>query len=149
MTRKVTYQQFSKGNEMEDKITSLEDKRFWDEFIPVMNDYFEDRLNIENKYRINKYNCLRALYNDSGSNQPTQDFTKNIATTYESVIEKIAIEKYVEKFGYYEGVCKFAETFKLVYILKTYEQVENVIGINLSGSLVVNDIKHLNITYVG
>ena len=77
---------------MEDKITSLEDKRFWDEFIPVMNDYFEDRLNIENKYRINKYNCLRALYNDSGSNQPTQDFTKNIATTYESVIEKIAIE---------------------------------------------------------
>ena len=54
MTGKVKYQQFSKGNEMEDKITSLEDKRFWDEVIPVMNDYFEDRLNTENKYRINK-----------------------------------------------------------------------------------------------
>ena len=73
----------------------------------------------------------------------------NLLKKVRSGFEKIAVEKYVEKFGYYEGVCKFAETFKLVYILKTYEQVENVIGINLSGSLVVNDIKHLNITYVG
>ena len=62
-------------------------------------------------------------------------------------MKKIAIEKYVEKFGYYEGVCKFAETFKLVHILKTYEQVENAIGIDLSGSLIVHDIKHLNIAY--
>ena len=61
--------------------------------------------------------------------------------------EKIVIEKYVEKFGYYEGVCKFAETFKLVHILKTYEQVENAIGLDLSGSLQVHDIKHLNINY--
>tara|TARA_Y100000361_G_scaffold58147_1_gene50855 strand:- start:36506 stop:37288 length:783 start_codon:yes stop_codon:yes gene_type:complete len=72
----------------------------------------------------------------------------NLLKKVRSGFEKIVIEKYVEKFGYYEGVCKFAETFKLVYILKTYEQVENVIGINLSGSLSVNDIKHLNITYV-
>jgi len=77
-------------------ITSLNDRRFWDQFIPVMNNYFEDRLNTENKYKINKYNCLRELYKDSGSNQPTQDFTKNIATTYESVIEKIAIENSID-----------------------------------------------------
>ena len=63
--------------------------------------------------------------------------------------EKIAIEKYVEKFGYYEGVCKFAETFKLVHILKTYDQVYDAIGMDLSGSFEVNDIKHLNITYGG
>tara|TARA_R110002167_G_scaffold143202_1_gene332429 strand:+ start:30 stop:665 length:636 start_codon:yes stop_codon:yes gene_type:complete len=60
--------------------------------------------------------------------------------------EKIVIEKYVEKFGYYEGVCKFAETFKLVHILKTYEQVENATGIKLDRPQ-VHDIKHLNITY--
>ena len=64
-----------------------------------------------------------------------------------SGFEKIAIEKYVEKFGYYEGVCKFTETFKLVHILKTYDQVKDAIGVDLAGSLVVNDIKHLNITY--
>ena len=63
--------------------------------------------------------------------------------------EKIVIEKYIEKFGYYEGVCKFAETFKLVHILKTYEQAESIIGENLSGSLSINDIKHLKIAYAG
>ena len=62
-------------------------------------------------------------------------------------MKKIVIEKYVEKFGYYEGVCKFAETFKLVHILKTYDQVFDATGINLSGSLVVNDVKQLKITY--
>ena len=61
--------------------------------------------------------------------------------------EKIVIEKYVEKFGYYEGVCRFAEAFKLVHILKTYDQVQDAIGLDLSGSLIINDVKHLNIAY--
>ena len=91
MTRKVTYQQFSKGNEMKDKITNLGDRRFWDEFIPVFNDYLNDRLSVENKFRINKYKCIKELYNGSGSNQATQDFTKSVAGTFESIIELIAI----------------------------------------------------------
>jgi hypothetical protein len=61
--------------------------------------------------------------------------------------EKIVIEKYVEKFGYYEGVCRFAEAFKLVHILKTYDQVQDAIGLDLSGSLIINNVKHLNIAY--
>ena len=35
-------------------ITSLGDRGFWEQFIPVFNDYLRDRLNTENKYRINK-----------------------------------------------------------------------------------------------
>ena len=31
------------------------------------------------------------------------------------------LEKYIEHFGLSEGICKFVETFKLVYILKTKE----------------------------
>jgi len=71
----------------------------------------------------------------------------NLLKKARSGFEKIVIEKYVEKFGYYEGVCKFAETFKLVHILKTYDQVFDAIGINLSGSLVVSDVKQLKISY--
>ena len=33
------------------------------------------------------------------------------------------LEKYVEFFGYVKGISKFAETFKLIYILKTKEDV--------------------------
>ena len=33
------------------------------------------------------------------------------------------LNKYIEKFGKSEGICKFVETFKLVYILKTKEDV--------------------------
>ena len=60
--------------------------------------------------------------------------------------EKVVLEKYVEKFGYYEGICKFTETFKLVHILKTTDQVKDATGIDL-GPLAINDVKHLNITY--
>ena len=41
-------------------------------------------------------------------------------------IEKMptfVLEKYIEKFGYAAGISKFAETFKLIYILKTKEDV--------------------------
>lgn len=39
-------------------------------------------------------------------------------TTYEQDVLKI----YIEKFGQYEGICKFTETFKLVYLLKSEEE---------------------------
>ena len=34
------------------------------------------------------------------------------------------MKKYVEKFGMVEGIMKFHETFKLVYLLKTPEDVK-------------------------
>tara|TARA_R110001592_G_scaffold102855_2_gene290072 strand:- start:2568 stop:3341 length:774 start_codon:yes stop_codon:yes gene_type:complete len=70
----------------------------------------------------------------------------NLLKKIKSGFEKVVIEKYVEKFGYYEGVCKFAETFKLVHILKTTDQVKDAAGIDLDPLSVV-DIKHLNISY--
>ena len=52
----------------------------------------------------------------------------------------VVLNKYIEKFGNHEGILKFAETFKLVYILKTKEDVLRETGIELS-NLVINDIK--------
>jgi len=35
----------------------------------------------------------------------------------------IVVEKYIEKFGIKQGICKFAETFNLVYLLRHPEEV--------------------------
>ena len=49
------------------------------------------------------------------------------------------LKKYIEKFGEVEGICKFAETFKLVYILKSKEDVLRETGIELN-ELVINNV---------
>ena len=53
---------------------------------------------------------------------------------------KFVLEKYIEKFGIHEGITKFAETFKLVYILKTKEDVLRETGIELP-DLVAYDVE--------
>jgi 5'-3' exonuclease len=45
--------------------------------------------------------------------------------------EAFALKKYVEKFGMVEGVMKFHETFRLVYLLKTGDDVRRETGITL------------------
>ena len=50
------------------------------------------------------------------------------------------LNKYIEKFGNSEGISKFAETFRLVYILKSEEDVLRETGIELN-KLVINNIK--------
>ena len=49
------------------------------------------------------------------------------------------LNKYIEKFGYAEGISKFAETFKLVYMLKSKEDVMRETGI-LLGDLITYDV---------
>ena len=56
---------------------------------------------------------------------------------------EFVLNKYIEKFGIHEGITKFAETFKLVYILKTKEDVLRETGIELP-ELVTYDVKPLN-----
>ena len=56
---------------------------------------------------------------------------------------EVVLNKYIEKFGYAEGITKFAETFKLVYILKSKEDVFRETGIELP-ELVTYDLKSLN-----
>ena len=56
---------------------------------------------------------------------------------------EFVLNKYIEKFGFAEGIAKFAETFKLVYILKTKEDVLRETGIELP-DLVTYDVKPLN-----
>ena len=62
---------------------------------------------------------------------------KNIAP---QDMPKFVLEKYTEKFGIHEGITKFAETFKLVYILKTKEDVLRETGIELP-DLVAYDVE--------
>jgi len=52
---------------------------------------------------------------------------------------EFVLNKYIEKFGTSEGISKFAETFKLVYILKSSEDVLRETGIELP-KLVTNDV---------
>ena len=56
---------------------------------------------------------------------------------------QFVLEKYIEKFGIYEGISKFAETFKLIYILKSKEDVLRETNIELP-ELVVNSVNLLN-----
>ena len=51
---------------------------------------------------------------------------------------EFVLNKYIEKFGIAEGITKFAETFRLVYILKSKEDVLRETGIEL-GNLVINE----------
>ena len=53
------------------------------------------------------------------------------------------LEKYIEKFGIHNGISKFAETFKLIYILKSKEDVFRETNIELP-ELVVNSVNLLN-----
>tara|TARA_R110002051_G_scaffold187914_3_gene257458 strand:- start:525 stop:1262 length:738 start_codon:yes stop_codon:yes gene_type:complete len=49
------------------------------------------------------------------------------------------LNKYIEKFGNSEGICKFAETFKLVHILKTKEDVLRETGLTLENLKIYNN----------
>jgi len=50
------------------------------------------------------------------------------------------LNKYIEKFGYAAGISKFAETFKLVYILKDRSDVLREVNIELE-QLITYDVK--------
>tara|TARA_R110002124_G_scaffold94549_1_gene238615 strand:+ start:1291 stop:2094 length:804 start_codon:yes stop_codon:yes gene_type:complete len=53
---------------------------------------------------------------------------------------EFVLNKYIEKFGIAEGIHKFTETFKLIYILKTKEDVLRETGIELP-DLVTHEFK--------
>jgi len=52
------------------------------------------------------------------------------------------LEKYIEKFEYSEGISKFAETFKLVYMLRSRKDVLRETGV-LLGDLVTYNVKQI------
>ena len=56
---------------------------------------------------------------------------------------EFVLKKYLEKFGISNGIDKFAETFKLIYILKSPEDVLRETGIELP-ELVTYDVKSQN-----
>ena len=56
---------------------------------------------------------------------------------------EFVLNKYIEKFGIHEGISKFAETFKLIYILKTEDDLLRETNIQLP-ELVVNSVNLLN-----
>ena len=56
---------------------------------------------------------------------------------------EFVLNKYIEKFGIHNGISKFAETFKLIYILKSKEDALRETNIKLP-ELVVNSVNLLN-----
>ena len=60
-----------------------------------------------------------------------------------SEMPAFVLNKYIEKFGIYNGISKFAETFKLIYILKSQEDVLRETNINIP-ELVVYSVNLLN-----
>jgi len=54
--------------------------------------------------------------------------------------EAFTIKKYVEQFGMTEGIFKFNQTFRLVYLLKTEQDVIREFGENIIPELIVHDI---------
>ena len=60
-----------------------------------------------------------------------------------SEMPEFVLNKYIEKFGVAEGISKFAETFKLIYMLKSKEDVLRETGVIL-GDVVLHDVKLLN-----
>ena len=57
----------------------------------------------------------------------------NLIDTTPDVLDysQIVVQKYLEKFGNKDGVCKFAETFNLVYMLRTPKEVLTYTGSSL------------------
>ena len=62
---------------------------------------------------------------------------------YTDKMPTFVLNKYIEKFGLYKGVTNFAETFKLVYILKSKEDVLLETGIELH-DLITYSVEPLN-----
>jgi hypothetical protein len=57
--------------------------------------------------------------------------------------EGFAVKQYVEKFGMVEGLMEFHKNFRLVYLLKTHEDVMRETGLDLP-ELDVKQIKSNN-----
>jgi len=58
---------------------------------------------------------------------------------------EFVLNKYIEKFGIFAGVSNFAETFKLVYMLKSKEDALKETGIELSDlNQVLHEVKPIN-----
>jgi len=60
-----------------------------------------------------------------------------------SEMPEFVLNKYIEKFGFAEGISKFAETFKLIYMLKSKEDVLRETGVILD-DIVLHNVKLLN-----
>ena len=60
-----------------------------------------------------------------------------------SEMPTFVLEKYIEKFGYAIGISKFAETFKLIYILKDKADVLREVSVELN-ALTTYEVKPLN-----
>lgn len=58
---------------------------------------------------------------------------------------EFVLNKYIEKFGIFAGVSNFAETFKLIYMLKSKEEALKETGIELSDlKQVLHEVKPIN-----
>jgi hypothetical protein len=60
-------------------------------------------------------------------------------------LPEFVLEKYIEKFGIHSGISNFAETFKLIYILKSRNEVRKELDIELPTlKYLINEVESKN-----
>jgi hypothetical protein len=69
-----------------------------------------------------------------------ETYLKNISTDN---MPAFVLNKYIEKFGYAKGITNFAETFKLIYILKDRSDVRREVDIELN-PLISYEVEPIN-----
>ena len=95
-----------------------------------------------------KFLWQQVLMGDSGDGIPglpkvgPKTALKWINNEKANELPEFVLKKYIEKFGLLNGVRIFTETFNLIYILKSSEQVLQSTGIELK-SLVINNINKI------
>ena len=103
---------------------------------------------------VDETETMRFLWKQMLMGDPTDGITgipkvgpKTADTWLEPLISnempEFVLNKYIEKFGIHEGISKFAETFKLIYILKSKKDVLRETGIELE-ELTSHTIKQIN-----
>jgi|TARA_R110001583_G_scaffold26456_2_gene95186 hypothetical protein len=111
--------------------------------------YGKAELLVVNKFEAERFLWKQALMGDStdGIEGLPKVGPKTADTWLKPILPtdmpEFVLKKYIEKFGISNGIDKFAETFKLIYILKSQDDVLRETGIELP-ELVTYDVESQN-----
>lgn len=130
-------------NEFQDSVICSPDKDVLKQLPGKHYNYGKNEYVITSEKEANEFLLMQILMGDSTDGIP--GIPKVGAKTSEKWVATnpkltMVLEKYTEKFGMHEGIIKFAETYNLVYLLRTKQEAFNM-GVTESELVFkVNDI---------